>query len=91
MGTLTVLNPDLKVYLYFILPIPIWVITGFYALISVAGILGPVAGGVANGAHLIGLVIGLWYGRRVKSRVSLPRQLQFGGGPGGPGGGRRRF
>jgi len=91
MGTLTVLNPDLKVYLYFILPIPIWAITGFYAIISVAGIIGPVAGGIANGAHLIGLLIGVWYGRRVKSRINLPRQLQFGGGGGGPGGGRRRF
>jgi membrane associated rhomboid family serine protease len=93
MGTLTVLNPGLKVYLYFILPIPIWVITGGYALISVAGILGPVAGGVANGAHLIGLVIGLWFGRRVKNRIDAPRQVRFGGGggPGGPGGGRRRF
>jgi membrane associated rhomboid family serine protease len=95
MGTLTVLNPGLKVYLYFVLPIPIWAITGFYALISVAGILGPVAGGVANGAHLIGLVIGLWFGRRVKNRIDAPRQVRFGGGgpggPGGPGGGRRRF
>jgi membrane associated rhomboid family serine protease len=93
MGTLTVLNPSLKVYLYFILPIPIWVITGGYALISVAGILGPVAGGVANGAHLAGLAIGLWFGRRVKNRIDAPRQVRFGGGggPGGPGGGRRRF
>ena len=88
MGALTILNPSLKVYLYFIFPVPIWVITGFYALISVAGILGPVAGGVANGAHLVGLVIGLWYGRRVKNRINVPRQLRFGGGPGG---GRRRF
>jgi membrane associated rhomboid family serine protease len=101
MGALTVLNPDLKVYVYFILPVPIWVITGFYAVISVLGAIGgqigvPAAGGIAHGAHLIGLVIGLWYGQRVKDRISLPRQLQFGGGggpggPGGPGGGRRRF
>jgi len=93
MGTLTILNPDLRVYLYFILPIPIWVITGFYALISVGGIIGfnilGLTGGVANGAHLIGLLIGVWYGRRVKNRINLPGQLQFGGG--GPGGGRRRF
>jgi membrane associated rhomboid family serine protease len=96
LGTLTILNPDLKVYLYFVLPIPIWVITGLYALISVGGIFGfGIAGfsggGIADGAHLIGLLIGLWYGRHVKGRISLPGQLQFGGGPGGPGGGRRRF
>ncbi|MFQ3295507.1 MAG: membrane associated rhomboid family serine protease [Halobacteriales archaeon] len=93
MGILTVLNPSLRVYLYFLLPIPIWVITGFYALISVLGIIGPLAGGVANGAHLVGLLIGLWYGQRVKDRLRVPDQFQFGGGgpggPGGPGGGRR--
>jgi hypothetical protein len=94
MGILTVLNPNLKVYLYFLLPIPIWVITGFYALISVVGIFGfgQIGGGIANGAHLVGLVIGLWYGQRVKDRLRVPSQFQFGGGPGGPGGpGRRRF
>lgn len=91
MGVLTVLNPDLKVYLYFLLPIPIWVITAFYALISVMGIIGPVGGGIANGAHLIGLVIGLWYGQRVKNKIRPPRQLQFGGGGRGGPGGRRRF
>ncbi|MGM0388985.1 MAG: rhomboid family intramembrane serine protease, partial [Natrinema limicola] len=32
MGVLTVLNPDLKVYLYFILPVPIWLLTAGYAL-----------------------------------------------------------
>ncbi|MFT4891110.1 MAG: membrane associated rhomboid family serine protease [Halobacteriales archaeon] len=93
MGILTVLNPNLRVYLYFLLPIPIWVITGFYAIVSVLGVIGPVAGGVANGAHLAGLAIGLWYGQRVKDRLQVPSQFQFGGGPGGPGGpgGRRRF
>ncbi len=90
MGALTVLNPDLRVYLWFFLPIPIWALTGFYAVASVLGMIGPMAG-VANGAHLIGLAIGVTYGQRVKSRIHLPRQIRFGGGGGGPGGGRRRF
>lgn len=91
MGVLTVLNPSLRVYLYFIFPIPLWVLTIFYVAISVLGILGTSAvmgGGVANVAHLVGLVIGLAYGQHVKDRIRVPNQFQFGGGPGGPGGPR---
>ncbi|AWB26790.1 rhomboid family intramembrane serine protease [Halococcoides cellulosivorans] len=87
MGVLTILNPSLRVYLYFIVPIPLWVITIFYAGISVTGVLSGMGNGVADGAHLVGLVIGLLYGLYVRDRVSLPGELQLGGG-GGPG--RRR-
>jgi hypothetical protein len=96
MGVLTILNPHLRVYLYFILPIPLWVLTIGYGLISVLGVISPggglTGGNVADAAHLIGLVIGLAYGRHVRDRVRVPDQLQFGAGPGGPGGGgpRRR-
>ncbi|MBX0302588.1 rhomboid family intramembrane serine protease [Haloarcula salinisoli] len=95
LGFVTVLNPDLTVYLYFLLPVPIWAITGFYAIISIAGVLAPGAGilggNVGHAAHLAGLVIGLWYGKRIKDRTRIPNQIQFGGrrgggGPGGPGG-----
>lgn len=92
LGFVTVINPDLTVYLYFLIPVPIWAITGFYAIISIAGTLSPqgaglLGGNIAHTAHLIGLVIGLWYGRRVKDRARIPGQIQFGGrGPGGPGG-----
>ncbi|WP_262175993.1 rhomboid family intramembrane serine protease [Haloarcula laminariae] len=94
LGFVTVLNPDLTVYLYFLIPVPIWAITGFYAIISIAGTLSPqgaglLGGNIAHTAHLVGLVVGLWYGRRVKDRARIPGQIQFGGrrgGPGGPGG-----
>jgi membrane associated rhomboid family serine protease len=96
MGVLTVLNPSLRVYLYFLIPVPIWAITGFYLVISVGGILGvggPFTGGnVADMAHLVGLVAGLWYGSQVKGQRRTPNELQFGGGGRGPGGpGRGRF
>jgi len=94
MGVLTVLNPNLRVYLYFLIPVPIWILTAGFALLSAVGIFGPslTGGNVANLAHLLGLLIGLVYGQRVKNRVRTPNQLRFGGGgPGGPGGpGRRR-
>ena len=94
MGILTVFNPGLKVYLYFILPIPIWLLTAGVALFSFlfVGIGEPGAGNVAHMAHLVGLLVGLAYGQYYKQTHSLrpPRRLEFGGGGrGGPP--RRRF
>ncbi|MFC7155496.1 rhomboid family intramembrane serine protease [Halomarina halobia] len=94
LGVLTVLNPDLKVYLYFFIPIPIWVLTFGYAALSVAGVFSVdlFGGGVAHFAHLIGLVIGLAYGEYARRQgVRATSQVQFGGGPGGPGRGRGPF
>lgn len=96
MGVLTVLNPDLRVLLYFFIPVPIWLLTFGYAGLSIIGIFAPgLLSGVAHAAHLAGLVIGLAYGQRVKSQgVDAPGQLQLGGrrGPGGgPGRGRGPF
>jgi membrane associated rhomboid family serine protease len=97
MAALTVLAPNLRVYLYFILPVPLWVITFGYAGLSLFALSSAgVMANVAHGAHLGGLVVGLAAGWYFKERgVRGPRQLEFGGGPGGPGGsggpgGRRR-
>ncbi|CQR50790.1 MULTISPECIES: rhomboid family intramembrane serine protease [Haloferax] len=88
LGVLTVLNPGLRIYLYFIIPVPLWLFTLGFAGISVFFFLSPGAGGgIAHFAHLIGLVIGLAYGQRVKGQRKVPSQLSLGGrGPGGPGG-----
>ncbi len=91
MGVLTVLNPNLRIYIYFILPMPLWVATALFAgysvLVSTAGGIG--AGGVAQLAHLAGLGIGLVYGFYLKQTgARAPKQLQIGGG--GPPGKRRR-
>jgi membrane associated rhomboid family serine protease len=99
MGVLTVLNPKLKVYLWFVLPMPLWVLTLGFALVSVGLVSqgGIGAGGIAHGAHLAGLAIGLAYGEKLRREgAKAPQSLQLGGGggpggPGGPGGGRRRF
>ncbi|MFW5965217.1 MAG: rhomboid family intramembrane serine protease [Halodesulfurarchaeum sp.] len=92
MGVLTVLNPNLRIYIYFILPMPLWVATALFAgysvLASTAGGIG--YGGVAQLAHLAGLGIGLLYGYYLKQTgARAPRQLQIGGG-GQPGRRRRR-
>ena len=94
LGVLTVMNPNLTVYLYFLLPVPLWVITIGYAVLSVIGVLSTanvMGGNVAHLAHLAGLVIGLVYGEYLRRHgASGPQELTFGGGR-GPGGPRRRF
>jgi hypothetical protein len=96
LAVLTVLNPDMRVLLYFIIPVPIWVITFGYAGLSLVGTFSTVdvGGNIAHIAHLTGLVIGLAYGEYVRRQgVRGPGQLQLGGsgGPGGPGRGRGPF
>ena len=95
MGVLTVLNPNLRIYLYFVIPMPLWIATALFAGYSllVSSAYGAGFGGVAQLAHLAGLGIGLLYGAKVKREgTRAPQQLQFGGGGGGRGGpGRGRF
>ena len=95
LGFVTVINPDLTVYVYFLLPVPVWVITGLYTIISIAGIVAPgtgmLSGNIGHAAHLGGLIIGLWYGKRIKDQSHIPNQVQFGGRRGGGPGGRGPF
>ncbi|MFB6220285.1 MAG: rhomboid family intramembrane serine protease [Halolamina sp.] len=91
MGVLTVLNPGLRVYLYFFIPMPLWVLTLGFAALSLLQGFGQVGGGggIAHWAHLTGMAIGIAYGFHIKGETRAPEQLQFGGGRGG--GGRGRF
>lgn len=88
MGALTMLRPNMRVYVNFLIPMPLWVLTIFYALISIAMIPASGSTGVADLAHLIGLFVGLAWGYRSKGEVSARGP---GPGTGGVGGGRRRF
>lgn len=87
MGVLTVLNPGLRVYLYFVIPMPLWVLTIGFAVISVFWGFGQIGGGggVAHWAHLAGLVIGVVYGETVKGETQAPESLRFGRGGRGRG------
>ena len=97
MGLLTVLRPNLKVYLYFIIPMPLWVLTLGFAALSVLWGLSSVSwlgggGNAANWAHLAGLAIGFVYGAVVSGERNAPETIRFGGGGnGGAGPGRGRF
>lgn len=92
LGVLTITAPDLKVLLFFFIPMSIRTLTILFALFSIIAFLsqGGILGGVAHFAHLTGLVIGLWYGNRIKDRVmGGPQHLNIGPGRGGGGPGRR--
>ncbi len=92
LGVLAITAPDLRVLLFFFIPISMRTLAIGYAALSILGFAaqGSVLGNVAHMAHLVGLLIGLWYGNRVKDSVGRgPSQLNIGpgrgGGPGGPG------
>jgi hypothetical protein len=92
MGVLSITSPDLKVLLFFFIPMSIRTLTVLFAAFSLFAVAsGGILGGVAHFAHLTGLAIGLWYGNRIKDRVrGGPRRVNLGpgrggGGPGGPG------
>ena len=101
MGVLSMTAPDLKVLLFFVIPMSVRTLTVLFAAFSIFAVAsnttgGGVLSGVAHFAHLIGLFVGLWYGNRIKHRIGRgPQQLNLGpgrggGGPGGPGGPGRR-
>ncbi|XGI83440.1 rhomboid family intramembrane serine protease [Halorutilales archaeon Cl-col2-1] len=90
LGTLTLLNPNMRIYLYFFIPMPLWVATSLFAFYEVflTASFGAGAGGVARLAHLSGLAIGLAYGWKLrKEGYSVGRRMSLSGGRGG--GGRR--
>jgi len=101
MGLLSITAPDLKVLLFFVIPMSVRTLTIIVAAGSLFLVAANTTGsgllsGVAHFAHLVGLFIGLWYGTRIKPEVGRgPQQLNLGpgrggGGPGGPGGPGRR-
>jgi Uncharacterized membrane protein (homolog of Drosophila rhomboid) len=74
LGALTIYNPKMKVYLYFFIPIPLWVITVAYVFVSIFGILssGGFMGNIAHIAHISGLLIGLGYGIKTQDKYNAP-------------------
>lgn len=73
MGVLTVYKPDLTVYLFFLLPVPIWTIMGGFSILSILLIVfqGSTFGGISHIAHITGILIGVVYGQLTKEKHSL--------------------
>jgi membrane associated rhomboid family serine protease len=68
--------PRQRVYLYFVVPMPIWFLVVLYVALDTFGALGAVRGQVAYAVHLCGAFFGLLYfqsGRRITALLpSLP-------------------
>jgi len=64
IGALVVLMPDLRLLLFFIIPMPLWMAGIVWIAIDAWGVLVP--SGVANIAHLIGMGTGMMYALYIK-------------------------
>ena len=64
IGALIILMPNLRLLLFFIVPMPLWVVGIIYALLDIFGVFFP--SGVGNIAHLTGMAMGLLYGIYLK-------------------------
>lgn len=67
IGTVAVLMPFQIVYIYGILPVPLILAAALWAFIDLAGLFVP--SGIAHGAHLAGMLVGIIYGLRIRSLV----------------------
>lgn len=72
MGTLVILAPFMRVYVYGLLPVPLVVLTAVFAFIDVAGLSAP--SGIAHGAHLAGLIVGIAFGLYLRPYFGYKRQ-----------------
>lgn len=80
IGAVAMLYPEAEVLLYFVIPMKIK--TAVYAFAGIElvnliaklfGIYLPIIGGFASSAHLAGLAIGLWYGKRIRDKANRSR------------------
>jgi hypothetical protein len=76
-AAVAMLYPNAEVLLYFFIPMKIKTALQLFAgiemfnmLAKVAGITLPFIGNFASSAHLAGLLIGVWYGRRIRKKHS---------------------
>jgi membrane associated rhomboid family serine protease len=69
IGTLVVLIPLRSVYLYGLFPIPLVFVVAFWLFLDIIGLFAP--SGIANGAHLGGIVFGAICGFYIRKRMPI--------------------
>ena len=67
IGALIILMPNLRLLLFFAVPMPLWIAGIIYAAIDLFGIFFP--SGIGNIAHLVGMGCGLLYGLYLKKQT----------------------
>ena len=73
-GLLAVLTPKLKVYVFFIIPMPMWIASIFLMVVLWTASIG-VGLPIGNTAHLGGLVVGLLYGVYLRQKYKRKTAL----------------
>jgi len=74
VGAMATLEPFTLVYVYGMLPLPLIVAAALWVLLDFAGLFVP--SGIAHGAHLGGMVVGVLFG--LYYRILLTRKRSFG-------------
>ncbi len=76
-AVVAMLYPKAEVLLYFFIPMKIKTalyifagVEGINMLAKTAGIYLPVIGGFASSAHLVGMLVGIWYGKRLQGEYA---------------------
>jgi len=77
-GLLMILLPKLKVYVFFFIPLPLWI--GMIFMLAVLWVASATAGvPIANTTHLGGLIAGLTYGlylrKKYRKKITLLNQM----------------
>ncbi|MFT4892906.1 MAG: membrane associated rhomboid family serine protease, partial [Candidatus Nanohaloarchaea archaeon] len=75
-AAVSMIYPDAEVLLYFVFPMKIktalYAFAGMETILIAIKILGyqiPVFGAFASSAHLAGLIVGVWYGKKLRDRI----------------------
>jgi membrane associated rhomboid family serine protease len=75
MGTLVVLAPLLKAYIFGLIPVPLIILIIFFIFLDFFGLFAP--SGIANGAHLGGMIVGIVFGFHIRRKIK--RQFYYQG------------
>ncbi|MFW6127808.1 MAG: rhomboid family intramembrane serine protease [Halobacteriota archaeon] len=70
LGTLAIIAPEIRVLFFFAIPMSIRTLIVLFAIVDIMGFVGSmgpgIQTGVAHSAHLAGLLVGLYYGKRMR-------------------------
>ena len=69
VGTIVVLTPFRRVFLYGFFPLPLILVVVFWVLLDFLGLFSP--SGIAHGAHLGGIIIGVLFGFYIRRKIVM--------------------
>ena len=73
VGTLVVIVPFQRVYLYGFFPLPLILVVAFWILLDLFGLFSP--SDIANGAHLGGILVGILFGFYTRRKLNYYKYI----------------